>query len=51
MDASLIARLRELEDENRHLKNMYAEERLKAAPRGNGADLCRLVSFHQRQQR
>lgn len=28
MDASLIARLNELEDENRRLKKMYAEERL-----------------------
>lgn len=30
MDASLMSRLRELEDENRRLKKMYAEERLKA---------------------
>jgi len=30
MDASLIARLKELEAENRRLKKMYAEERLKA---------------------
>lgn len=30
MDASLIARLKELEAENAKLKNMYAEERLKA---------------------
>lgn len=30
MDASLMARMRELEDENRRLKKMYAEERLKA---------------------
>jgi putative transposase len=30
MDASLLARLKELEDENRRLKKMYAEERLKA---------------------
>ena len=30
MDASLMARLRELEDENRRLKKMYAEESLKA---------------------
>lgn len=29
MDASLMARLKELEDENRWLKKMYAEERLK----------------------
>jgi putative transposase len=29
MDASMIARLKELEDENRRLKKMYAEERLK----------------------
>jgi putative transposase len=30
MDASLMARLRELEEENRRLKKMCAEERLKA---------------------
>lgn len=30
MDASLMARLKELEDENRRLKKMYAEEKLKA---------------------
>lgn len=30
MDASLMARLKELEDENSRLKKMYAEERLKA---------------------
>ena len=30
MDASLIARLKELERENAPLKKMYAEERLKA---------------------
>ena len=30
MDASLMARLKELEDENRRLKKMCAEERLKA---------------------
>jgi putative transposase len=30
MDASLMARLKELEDENRRLKKMVAEERLKA---------------------
>ena len=30
MDASLMARLRELEEENRRLKKMFAEERLKA---------------------
>ena len=30
MDASLISRMKELEDENRRLKKMYAEERLKA---------------------
>jgi hypothetical protein len=29
MDASLIKRIKELEDENRSLKKMYAEERLK----------------------
>lgn len=29
MDASLMARLKELEEENRRLKKMYAEERLK----------------------
>jgi putative transposase len=30
MDTSLMARLKELEDENRRLKKMYADERLKA---------------------
>jgi len=30
MDASLMARLKELEEENRRLKKMYAEEKLKA---------------------
>jgi putative transposase len=30
MDASLMARLRELEEENYRLKKMYTEERLKA---------------------
>ena len=30
MDASLMKRVKELEDENRRLKKMYAEERLKA---------------------
>ena len=30
MDASLMKRLRELEDENKRLKKMYAEERLKS---------------------
>ena len=30
MDASLMARTKELEEENRRLKKMYAEERLKA---------------------
>ena len=30
MDVSMMARLKELEEENRWLKKMYAEERLKA---------------------
>ena len=30
MDTSIMARLKELEEENRRLKKMYAEERLKA---------------------
>ena len=30
MDASLMGRMKELEDENRRLKKMYAEERLKS---------------------
>lgn len=29
MDASMMKRLKELEDENKRLKKMYAEERLK----------------------
>ena len=30
MDASMMKRVKELEDENRRLKKMYADERLKA---------------------
>jgi len=30
MDASLMSRLKALEDENRRLKKMYADERIKA---------------------
>ncbi len=30
MDASMMKRLKDLEDENRRLKKMYAEERLKS---------------------
>lgn len=30
MDTSMVARMKELEEENRRLKKMYAEERLKA---------------------
>lgn len=30
MDAALMTRLKELEEENRRLKKMYAEERIKA---------------------
>ena len=30
MDAALMARLKELEDENRRLKKMYLDEKLKA---------------------
>ena len=30
MDTSMMTRLKELEEENRRLKKMYAEERLKA---------------------
>ena len=30
MDASMMSRLKSLEEENRRLKKMYAEERLKA---------------------
>ena len=30
MDTSMMARLKELEEENRRLKKMYAEERLKS---------------------
>lgn len=30
MDTSMISRLKELEEENRRLKKMYAEERLKS---------------------
>jgi len=30
MDASMMARMKELEEENRRLKKMYVEERLKS---------------------
>jgi putative transposase len=30
MDVSMMSRMKELEDENRRLKNMYLEEKLKA---------------------
>ncbi len=30
MDASMMSRLKELEEENRRLKKMYAEERIKS---------------------
>ncbi len=30
MDTSMMARMKELEEENRRLKRMYAEERMKA---------------------
>ena len=30
MDVSMMKRMKELEEENRHLKKMYAEEHLKA---------------------
>jgi len=30
MDTSMMARMKELEEENRRLKRMYAEERTKA---------------------
>ena len=30
MDTSMMARMKELEEENRRLKRMYAEERIKA---------------------
>ena len=33
MDASLMARMKELDEENKRLKKMYAEERLKAEVR------------------
>ncbi len=36
MDASMMARIKELEDENARLKKMYAEERLKADIRAGG---------------
>ncbi len=39
MDASLMARLKELEAENARLKKMYAEERLKAALLRNSREL------------
>lgn len=38
MDASLMKRLNELGDENKRLKNMYAEERLVAEIRKEGLE-------------
>ena len=46
MDASLMARLKELEDENRRLKKMYAEERLKAELRHRERVLAALGPVH-----
>jgi putative transposase len=38
MDASMMKRLKELEDENRRLKKMYAEEKLKSEIRKEALD-------------
>lgn len=38
MDASMMKRLKELEDQNRRLKKMYAEERLKAELRQDAVE-------------
>lgn len=44
MDASLMSRLKELEDENRRLKKMYAEERLKAEIVQEALQMCWALS-------
>jgi len=38
MDTSMMMRLKELEDENRRLRKMYAEERLKSELRKGSLD-------------
>jgi putative transposase len=38
MDTSMIKRMKELEDENRRLKKMYAEERLKVELRNEALE-------------
>ncbi|WP_407639354.1 IS3 family transposase [Acidihalobacter yilgarnensis] len=52
MDASLMARLKELEDENRRLKKMYAEERLVSEIRKEalGGKMVRPSSRRERAQ-
>jgi hypothetical protein len=40
MDTSMIKRMKELEDENRRLKKMYAEERLKAELRKEALEVA-----------
>ena len=40
MDTSMMKRLKELEDENRRLKKMYAEERLKSELRKEALGVC-----------
>ncbi len=54
MDVSMMTRLKELEEENRRLKKMYAEERLKVeiiqeaiASKADGARSCQKTE-HQR---
>ena len=49
MDASMMKRLKELEDENKRLKKMYAEERLKAEIRQEALE-GRLLSPSQRRE-
>ena len=43
MDASLMKRMKELEDENRRLKKMYAEERLISEVRQEALERERVV--------
>lgn len=45
MDASMMTRLKELEEENRRLKTMYAEERLKAEYRASTILAGRIASL------
>lgn len=46
MDASLMARMKELEEENRRLRKMYIEEKLKAEVVSEGVAISSLRALH-----